>query len=407
MHACKHGTQECLRHATLAGMFSSRLDWSAPENPLAKLLREKRTRGVELLDLTESNPTAAGFSYAADALLGALADPRALRYEPHPAGLADARAAVAEYYRETPPGVSPERILLTASTSEAYSLLFKLLADPGDEVLVPRPSYPLFEFLAALESVRPIPYALVYDAKWRIDFDALERQVTNRTRAVVLVNPNNPTGSFLKKQEVDRLVTLCQRHRMAILSDEVFSDYVFGPDEERVGSLAGRDDVLTFVLSGFSKVLALPQVKLGWIVVGGPESARSEAFSRLELIADTYLSVSTPVQWAARRLLACRTAIQQQILDRVCANRAFLSNRIGGDSPWRLLDTEGGWYGVLEAPRIHSEEEWTLELLQQDNVLVQPGFFFDFEREAFLVVSLLTQAEIFRDGIDRILSRAR
>src|SRR5271165_4828350 len=385
-------------------MFSRRLAWTQDTNPLTRLLEKKRANGTPVLDLTESNPTRAGIVYPQERILAALADPRSLQYDPKPAGLSEAREAISDYYAGRIPA---EQILLTASTSEAYAYLFKLLADPGDEVLVPRPSYPLFEFLAALESVRPIPYALVYDAKWRIDFDALERQVTNRTRAVVLVNPNNPTGSFLKKQEVDRLVTLCQRHRMAILSDEVFSDYVFGPDEERVGSLAGRDDVLTFVLSGFSKVLALPQVKLGWIVVGGPESARSEAFSRLELIADTYLSVSTPVQWAARRLLACRTAIQQQILDRVCANRAFLSNRIGGDSPWRLLDTEGGWYGVLEAPRIHSEEEWTLELLQQDNVLVQPGFFFDFEREAFLVVSLLTQAEIFRDGIDRILSRAR
>jgi alanine-synthesizing transaminase len=386
-------------------MFSSRLDWSAPENPLAKMLREKRSRGVELLDLTESNPTAAGFSYAADALLRALADPRSLRYEPHPAGLADARAAVAEYYRAAAPGVSPERILLTASTSEAYSLLFKLLADPGDEVLVPQPSYPLFEFLAALESVRPIPYPLVYNAKWRIDFDALERQITNRTRAVVLVNPNNPTGSFLKRNELNQLAALCQRHQIAILSDEVFSDYVFGPDQERAGSLAGLDSVLTFVLSGFSKVLALPQVKLGWILVGGPEGARSAAFSRLELIADTYLSVGTPVQWAARRLLACRGAIQEQILDRVRANRTFLANRVGTDSPWRLLDTEGGWNAVLEAPRIHSEEEWTLELLAHENVVVQPGFFFDFEREAFLVVSLLTPGEIFREGVDRILTR--
>jgi len=388
-------------------MFSSRLDWSAPENPVAKSLREKRSRGVELLDLTESNPTAAGFSYPADLLLAALSDPRALRYEPNPAGLADARAAVAEYYRTISPDVSPDRILLTASTSEAYSLLFKLLADPGDEVLVPRPSYPLFEFLAALESVRPVPYPLVYDAQWWIDFDALERQVTGRTRAIVLVNPNNPTGSFLKEQELNRLAALCRHHGMAILSDEVFSDYVFSPDPQRVGSLAGVDGVLSFVLSGFSKVLALPQVKLGWILVGGPEKLRSEAFSRLELIADTYLSVSTPVQWAARRLLACRTSIQAQILDRVRANRAFLAGRIGSDSPWRLLHTEGGWYGVLEAPRIHSEEEWTLELLSQDNVVVQPGFFFDFEREAFLVVSLLTSGEIFREGIDRILARAR
>jgi alanine-synthesizing transaminase len=384
-------------------MFSSRLDWSAPENPLAKMLREKRGRGEPLLDLTESNPTSAGLSYPAGVLLQALADERALHYEPHPAGLPEARAAVAEYYR----GVSPERILLTASTSEAYSMLFKLLADPGDEVLVPRPSYPLFEFLAALEAVRPVQYPLVYHGGWQIDFDALERSITPRTRGVVLVNPNNPTGSFIKSHERDRLIDLCRAHELAIISDEVFFDYIFGPAGQRVTSLTSVDQVLTFVLSGFSKLLALPQVKLGWIVVGGPERARSEAFARLELIADTYLSVGTPVQWAAKRLLACRDVIQRQILDRVRGNREYLASQIAADSPWRLLETEGGWYAVLEAPRIYSEEEWTLELLAHENVLVQPGFFFDFEREAFLVVSLLTSPQAFRAGIDRVLARAR
>ena len=381
-------------------MFSSRLNWSATENPLTKLLREKRARGEALLDLTESNPTAAGFTYPADALLEALADPRSLCYEPQPAGLPEARAAVAGYYRGLPSG----RILLTASTSEAYALLFKLLADPGDEVLVPRPSYPLFEFLAALESVRPVQYPLVYHGCWAIDFGALERLITPRSRALVLVNPNNPTGSFVKKKELDQLVELCREHRLAIISDEVFSDYVFGPNEQRVASLVGVDRVLSFVLSGFSKVLGLPQMKLGWIITGGPQWA--PAMERLELIADTYLSVGTPVQWAAASLLSRREAIQRQILERVQANRAFLADRIGADSPWRLLEAEGGWYAVLEAPKIHTEEEWVLGLLRDDNLLVQPGFFFDFDREAYLVVSLLTRSEAFREGIGRILSRA-
>jgi alanine-synthesizing transaminase len=383
-------------------MFSSRLDWSAPENPLARLLREKRARGEVLLDLTESNPTAAGFSYPGDRVLGALTDPRLLRYEPHPAGLAEARAAVAGYYR----GVSPERILLTASTSEAYAFLFKLLADPGDEVLVPRPSYPLFEFLAALESVRPVQYPLVYHGSWAIDFDALEQIISERTRAIVLVNPNNPTGSFLKQTELAQLISLCRRRGIAIISDEVFSDYVFGLDEQRVASLAGVGDVLTFVLSGFSKVLGLPQLKLGWILVQGPEPARRQAMERLELIADTYLSVGTPVQWAAGPLLGQREAIQQQILRRVRENRDFLASRIGPQSPWRLLATEGGWYAVLEAPKIHTEEEWVLGLLEEHNVIVQPGFFFDFEREAFLIASLLTPSEKFCEGIRRILAQA-
>ena len=367
------------------------------------MLREKRERGEPLLDLTESNPTAAGLSYPENVLLQALADERALRYEPNPAGLADARTAVAEYYRD----VSADRILLTASTSEAYSMLFKLLADPGDEVLVPRPSYPLFEFLASLEAVRPVQYPLVYRGGWRIDLDALEHAITGRTRAVVLVNPNNPTGSFIKRHELDRLIDLCRAHDLAIISDEVFCDYVFVPTGQRVTSLAGVDQVLTFVLSGFSKVLALPQVKLGWIAVGGPEPARSGALSHLELIADTYLSVGTPVQWAARRLLTCRDTVQRQIMERVRGNREYLVNRIVSDSPWRPLETEGGWYAVIEAPRIYSEEEWTRELLARDNVVVQPGFFFDFEREAFLVVSLLTPSETFRAGIDRVLAWAR
>lgn len=382
-------------------MFSSRLEWCASENPLTKLLRHKRMIGDPILDLTESNPTAAGFAFPADWLLETLADPRCLRYEPHPAGLASARDAVATYYGD----VSPDRILLTASTSEAYEFLFKLLADPGDEVLVPRPSYPLFDFLAALESVRPVHYPLRYEGRWLIDFDALRQCITPRSRAIVLVNPNNPTGSFLKKQEFARLIAVCREHQLAIISDEVFCDYALH-GEQTVKSLTRVEDVLTFVLSGFSKVLGLPQLKLSWIVCGGPEAIRSQATDRLELIADTYLSVGTPVQWAAERLLGWRSDIQRQILERVRGNREFLSGYMGPTSAWRVLETEGGWYAVIEAPRIHSEEEWVLSLLRDDHVLVQPGFFFDFEKEAYLIVSLLTRPEVFRDGINKICSRA-
>jgi len=389
-------------------MFSSRLNWSAPENPLTKLLAEKRSRGDAVLDLTESNPTAAGFSYPVDLLLASLADPRLLSYEPHPAGLPAARAAVAEYYCGVSPGyaVSPDQILLTASSSESYALLFKLLADPGDQVLVPRPSYPLFEFLAALESLCAVQYPLVYEGRWTIDFDALRQSITSRTRAIAVVNPNNPTGSFLKKRELEQLIALCQRHQITVISDEVFSDYAFGPDQQRVTSLAGLDDVLSFALSGFSKVLGLPQLKLGWIVIGGPQPQRRQAIERLELIEDTYLSVGTAVQWAAQPLFGSRDAIQRQILERIRSNRAFLASRIGPASPWRLLETEGGWYAVLEAPKIHSEEQWVLGLLNENNVLVQPGFFFDFAREAFLIISLLTRPEIFQEGVDRILAQA-
>jgi alanine-synthesizing transaminase len=383
-------------------MFSSRLNWSAPPNPLATLLRKKRAAGEPVLDLTESNPTQAGFKYPRDLILPALADARSLRYEPEPAGIPAARAAVAAYYSGH---VAQDRIVLTASTSEAYAFVFKLLADAGDEVLVPRPSYPLFEFLAALESVRPVEYPLVYDGGWVIDFEALRRNITARTRAIVLVNPNNPTGSFLKKQELAQLVKLCHEHRLAIVSDEVFSDYSFKANPRRVRSLVGVEEVLTFVLSGLSKVVGLPQLKLGWMVVGGPAAARSQALERLELIADTYLSVATPVQWAAAALLGLREQVQKQILDRVRSNRDFLASQIGTESPWRVLECEGGWYAILEAPRIHGEEDWVLTLLSEDNVLVQPGFFFDFEREAFLVVSLLTPPDAFRAGVRLILGR--
>lgn len=387
--------------------YSSRLRWDLTPNRLSRLLEEKRSSGVRILDLTESNPTGAGFAYPSQAILSALADARSLRYEPSAAGLPSARAAVSEYYRSAlRQDVSPDRVLLTASTSEAYAFVFKLLADPGDEVLVPAPSYPLFDYLAALESVRVVQYPLVYDGTWTIDFDALIRAVTPRSRAIVLVNPNNPTGSYLKESELAPLIGLCQEQGLALLSDEVFADYLLNDQKPLVRSLVGVDQVLTFCLSGLSKVAALPQLKLGWIVTGGPPSERTRAFERLELIADTYLSVSAPVQWAAPVLLEQRGQLQAQIIARVRSNRDFIASRVGADSPWKMLATEGGWYAVLEAPRIYPEEEWVLKLLLEDNVLVQPGFFFDFEREAFLVVSLLTAEETFGDGIARVLGRA-
>jgi len=384
-------------------MFSSRLDWAIDPNPLTRLLHEKRSDGAEIVDLTESNPTAAGFSYRSERVLAALADPRSMRYEPAPAGIIAARSAVSEYYSNRIP---VERILLTASTSEAYGFLFKLLADPGDEVLTPRPSYPLFDFLAALDSVRVVQYPLVYEAGWAIDFQAIAARISPRTRAIVIVNPNNPTGSFLKKAELSQLIALCRTHGLAIISDEVFSDYAFEDNPARMRWLIEVEDVLTFSMSGLSKVSGLPQMKLGWIVASGPESLRQQAFDRLELIADTYLSVGTPVQWAAASLLASRVEMQTQILARARANLALLRSKIGPGSPWQVLDVEGGWCAVIQAPRIHSEEEWVLTLLREENVLVQPGFFYDFESEAFLVLSLLTPSETFGEGIQRILGRA-
>ena len=382
-------------------MFSSRLDASSEINRITRRWRELRAAGSPILDLTESNPTRAGIEYPTDEIARLLSDPRCLTYEPQPAGLPEAREGVATYYADRGEPVDPARVLLTASTSEGYAYLFKLLANPGDEVLVPRPSYPLFEFLAELESVRVVQYPLVYDGAWNIDLDALRHAIKPRTRAIVVVNPNNPTGSFLKQEEHEELVRICRDRGLAIVSDEVFSDYARHDDPRRVRTLSSTSEVLTFSLSGLSKVAGLPQIKLGWMVINGPVALRREAIERLEFIADTYLSVSTPVQWAAAGLLAFRSGIQSQIETRVRRNLAVLYKAFGPESPNRVLNVEGGWYAIVQVPRVRSEEEWVLALLDNHGVLVQPGFFFDFETEAFLVVSLLTREEVFKDGIGR------
>ena len=386
-------------------MFSSRLPRDLQPNRLAGLVEAKRGAGASLLDLTESNPTRAGFSYPSEEIVRAFTAGKSLVYEPAPTGLAEARAAVAGYYVERGQPADPERILLTASTSEAYAYLFKLLADPGGEVLVPRPSYPLFEFLAAMEGVRIAQYPLVYHDGWSIDLDALARAAVSRTRAVIVVNPNNPTGSFIKREELETLVRFCATRDLAIISDEVFADYAFGPDPRRVRSLCGVEEALTFCLSGLSKVAGLPQVKLAWIVMGGPAAARAQAAERLELIADTYLSVGTHVQHAAPRLLAVAPSLQEQIARRLGDNLEFLQSAVRSKSGCRLLAVEGGWCAVLEVPTRRSEEEWCLEILDKDDVLVQPGFFYDFDSEAFLVLSLLTGSETFREGVLRLLKR--
>jgi alanine-synthesizing transaminase len=387
-------------------MFSKRFKWSLESNRFARLIEEKKRSGARILDLTESNPTRAGFDYPAEEILGALAQAPAMLYEPAPRGLLVARDAVAVYYAERGFNVDPESVHLTASTSEAYSFLFKLLADQGQSILVPQPSYPLFEFLAALEGVELRPYELhyVHPAGWRIDFDSVEKAVASNTRAITLVSPNNPTGSFTKLREVEQLNAICARHDLALIADEVFGDYGFGADESRSESLVSNDSVLTFVMSGFSKILALPQMKLAWIVTNGPAGLREEAVERLDFIADTFLSVAAPVQHSARVWLRLRQSIQAHILSRTQGNLNWL-REVTEDSPLRLLSVEGGWYATLELPRQFTEEEWALALLEKDDVLAHPGYFFDFSREAFLVISLLPRAETFREGVSRILAR--
>jgi alanine-synthesizing transaminase len=379
-------------------VFSRRLNWDAPPNPLSLLLEEKKRAGARVLDLTESNPTRAGFRYPERAILDALADPAALGYDPDPRGADCARRAVARYYAERGAVVEPSQILITSSTSEAYAYLFKLLADPGDVVLIPRPSYPLFEFLARLESVAVRLYSLRYDGAWHIDFASLEEAIDTRTRAVVVVNPNNPTGSFVKRAEAQRLRALAEARGLAIISDEVFSDYAFGEDPERARTMIGGG-APTFCLSGLSKIAGLPQMKLAWIACGGKN--HEAALRKMEWIADTYLSVGTPVQAALFQILESSAQVREQIRQRTASNLAFLQEKTTGSAAG-VLEVEGGWYAILRVPRTRPEEDWVTTLLRERNVLVQPGFFYDFESEAFLVLSLLTEVETFREGVCRI-----
>jgi len=394
-------------------MFSRRLPWPLRENRLSILLGERRRRQAPLLDLTESNPTRVGLAYPADRLAAALADPGVSSYDPDPRGHESARRAVAAFCARRGQAASPDRIVLTAGTSESYALLFKLLADPGDSILIPRPSYPLFDDLAALESVRAEPYAIALDHDWRIDLEAIERAldgVAGRPpRAVVLVNPNNPTGTSLRAGDRRALRELCAPRHVALISDEVFFDYRFEGSEAPV-SIAGprsadEPHALSFTLGGLSKACGLPQMKLGWILVDGPDALVLEALARIEFITDSYLSVGTPVQRAAAGLLAIGGEIGALVRDRVLANHATLRASVPAGSPCRLLPADGGWYAVLQVPAVLPEEALVLQLLQEDDVLVHPGYFFDFPREAFLVLSLLPDQKIFSEAVGRLLAR--
>jgi hypothetical protein len=383
-------------------MFSSRVPPVLTRNRLAAAIEARRSAAQPFIDLTLSNPTRAGFTYPPD-LLAPLADARALSYDPSPLGLMDARRAVSRDYARQGLDVPPDRIVLTASTSDAYSLLFKLLANPGDEVLVPRPSYPLFDHLIALDGVRARPYDLEYHGAWTVDFDSVDGAVTDRTRALLVVSPNNPTGSFVSGADLERLAAACASRQIAIVADEVFVDYELAPGAARAaGRVTTRDDVLSFALGGLSKSVGLPQVKLGWMAAAGPERLVTAALDRLELICDTYLSVSTPVQVAAPLLLDRGATVRSQIAERVGTNYRWLASKAAASS-CTCLRTDGGWYAVLQVPSIESEEEAVVGLLTNDGVLTHPGYFFDFSRESFVIVSLLPPDSAFRDGVTRIL----
>jgi alanine-synthesizing transaminase len=412
--------------------FSDRTNWKLARNQFTKALEEVRAGGARVLDLTVSNPTRAGLHFDERAILGALASPRAMDYDPQSKGLLQAREAVAGYYRSAHEirDLDAERIVLTTSTSEGYSFVFRLLCNAGDELLVPKPSYPLFEFLADLEDVRLVPYPLIYDHGWQMDFPSLEKAVTARTRGVVVVHPNNPTGSFVQGGEVEMLNSFCREHELAVIADEVFLDYGLKtsgakapPQEEpnrsaesaappkseegdgRHRSFAGNQDVLTFALSGLSKIAALPQMKVAWVVTGGPRDLAGAAMERLEVIADTYLSMNAPVQWAVPALLGQRENIQRQLLERVQENLRELDRQLAGQKACQRLKVQGGWYAVLRVPVTRSDEELAIELVREQSVLVHPGHFYDFPSDGYLVLSLITPRGEFAQGIGAVLKK--
>jgi alanine-synthesizing transaminase len=391
-------------------LFANRTNWDLTPNPLSRALAKRRAAALPVIDLTASNPTECGFPYDSDAILAALANPASLTYEPDPRGLLTAREAVCEYYAARGDRVPPENIILTTSTSEAYSHAFRLLCDAGDEILVPQPSYPLFDFLADLHDVRLVRYPLLYDHGWQIDFHALQQAITPRTRGVIVVNPNNPTGNFCKAHEMAQLHEICSAHGMAIIADEVFLDYALGETKPQ-SFVASAGAALTFTMSGISKICGLPQMKASWLVTSGADALRGPALERLEVIADTYLSMNAPVQHALPAFLQQRHAFQKQLRERVHTNLEELDRQLacqggvkgpalreqvtGRQRSCTCLFIEGGWYAVLVLPANFSSDELAIQLLNDYGIHAHPGHYYEFVGHRSLVVSLITQPSEF------------
>jgi alanine-synthesizing transaminase len=379
-------------------MFSRRIPDSLAQNRLSEALARRRRAGLPVLDLTRTNPTQCGIELPGEAILAALGDPRVLSYEPEPKGWRGAREAVAAHHAAQGAPVEPERLFLTASTSEAYSWAFKLLCDPGDEVLVPRPSYPLFECLGALDGVAVRGYPLHPELDWAIGRDELESLITPRTRAILLVNPNNPTGSFVHEEDWHYLTDLAARHRLALVSDEVFFDYLLDGSARPVSAFSLDSEALVLTLSGLSKIAALPQMKLGWMHVGGGATLAREACERLEWIADAYLPVSAPVLYAAPRWLDLASQARAAVLERCRTILSVFEDACSAASVVRPRRVEGGWSLVLAGPQTPAGSELALQLFEKTGVLVQPGYYYDFAGEGFVVTSLLTPPTEARAG---------
>jgi alanine-synthesizing transaminase len=382
-------------------MFAQRTNWNLSANRLAEALARHRAAGRKLLDLTASNPTECGFKYAGSSILKALINPGVLHYRPDPRGLKSARQTVCGYYyADRGDRVATEDIILTTSTSEAYSYVFRLVCNPGDELLVPAPSYPLFEFLADIQDVTLVRYPLFYDHGWHIDFHALEQAITEHTRGIIVVHPNNPTGHFTKRSEIEKLTEIAAAHSLAIVADEVFLDFSL---QGAAPSFVSNHRALTFTLSGLSKISGLPQMKLSWLIVSGPQEQKREALARLEVIADTYLSPSTPIQLAVPALLAQRYEFQEQLLARVRRNLTALDAHLAEQKSCSRLEVEGGWYAVLRVPATRPDEDLAVELLEKHSVYLHPGGFFGFSGDGYLVVSLITPEAEFDEGMGRVV----
>ena len=382
-------------------MFADRTKWNLARNRLSEALERRRSTGKPLVDLTASNPTECGFVYDERAILDALQNSAALKYKPEPHGLLSARQAVQGYCAERGVRLDADDVFLTTSTSEAYSYAFRLLCNPGDEILIPAPSYPLFDFLADIQDVKPARYPLVYDHGWQIDFHSLERAITPLTRAIVVVHPNNPTGHFTKRTEAQKLNAICAERELALIADEVFLDFCLGG--ERPASLAGNSAALTFTLSGISKICGLPQMKAAWLVVSGPQEPKNEAKARLEVIADTFLSLNAPVQLALPSFLSQSRAFQAQLMERIRRNLSELDRQLSLQKVCSRLEVEGGWYAVLRVPATRSDEELALSLLNENGVYVHPGHFYDFPHDGFLILSLICQEKEFQIGLKSLL----
>jgi alanine-synthesizing transaminase len=383
-------------------MFSDRTAWNLERNKLSEALAKRRSSGLPLIDLMQSNPTQCGFHFDPQKILAALNNPASLSYDPDPQGLPQAREAVAAYYRSRNCQISIDDIFLTTSTSEAYSFLFRILCNPGDELLIPQPGYPLFSFLAGIQDVSLVRYPLIYDYGWQIDFQSLQQAITPRTRGIIVVHPNNPTGHFCKPNEIERLNQICSERQIAIIADEVFLDFSLESGIPR--TFASNNEVLTFTMSGLSKISGLPQMKVAWLTVAGPHALKQQAIARLEMIADTYLSMNAPIQLALPVLLEQRHPFRQQWLTRIQNNLAGLDKTLESQKLCTRLKLEGGWYAVIKAPSTEGDDELALELLITRGVYVHPGHFYDFPADGYWVVSLITPEQELATGIDALLA---